>query len=69
MEETRMELNLKEQILLQVERLGVIVSSLESAKQNQGITDRFVDWAENELTKISVNLESAALRAERLEKD
>ena len=53
--------------MLQVERLGVISSSLESARLNQGLTDRFIEWTEGELVKISIGLESASLRAERLE--
>lgn len=61
------ELSLKEQILLQTERLGVISSSLESARLNQGVTDRFIEWVENEMVKISVNLDAAAHRAGRLE--
>ena len=68
MEETnKLELSLKEQILLQVERLGVISNSLESARLNQGVTDRFIEWVEGELLKISVGLEAASHRAERLE--
>ena len=55
--------------MLQVERLGVISSSLESARLNQGLTDRFIEWAEGELIKISVGLETASLRAERLESE
>lgn len=57
------ELDLTEQIDLQIQRLGVITSSLESARLNQGVTEKFIEWTENELTKIMVQLSSASSRA------
>lgn len=57
------ELNLTEQINLQTQRLGVITSSLESARLNQGVTDRFIEWTEDELTKVMIHLSAASLRA------
>lgn len=62
MEEAR-ELNLTEQIDLQAQRLGIITSSLESARMNQGVTDRFIEWTEDELTKVMIHLSAASLRA------
>lgn len=60
-------LDLKDQLLLQVERLGVLQSSLESARLNQGLTDKFVEWMEAQMVRMSVQLEAASLRAGRLE--
>ena len=64
-----LETTLKEQILLQVERLGVLESSLESARLNQGITNKFIEWIEGEMARMAIQLNSAALRADRLEND
>ena len=62
-EKNMQELNLTEQINLQTQRLGVIASSLESARLNQGVTNKFIEWTEDELTKVMIHLSAASIRA------
>lgn len=61
------ETSLRQRVLRQMERVQTIVSALETARLNQGLTDGMVRWAEDELTKVSVSLTAIAVKAEMLE--
>ena len=59
--------SLKDEILFQIERLNKIDTAIESARENQGLTDRFFDWVDRELSKIEVSLMATAISVERLQ--
>ena len=40
---------------------------MESARLNQGVTDKFIEWVEGDLARMAVQLNAAALRAGKLE--
>lgn len=61
--------SLKDEILFQIERLNKIDTAIESARENQGLTDRFFDWVDRELSKVEVSLMATAISVERLEKE
>lgn len=61
--------SLKDEILFQIERLNKIDTAIESARENQGLTDRFFDWVDRELSKVEVSLMAAAIGVERLRND
>lgn len=62
-------ISLKDEILLQVERLSKITTAIESARENQGLTDRYYNWAHGELTKVQVSLMGIALDVERIQSE
>lgn len=59
--------SLKDEILFQIERLNKIDTAIESARENQGLTDRFFDWVDRELSKVEVSLMATAISVERLQ--
>lgn len=59
--------SLKDEILFQIERLNKIDTAIESARENQGLTDRFFDWVNRELSKVEVSLMATAIGVERLQ--
>lgn len=59
--------SLKDEILFQIERLNKIDTAIESARENQGLTDRFFDWVDRELSKVEVSLMATAIGVERLQ--
>lgn len=59
--------SLKDEILFQIERLNKINTAIESARENQGLTDRFFDWVDRELSKVEVSLMATAISVERLQ--
>lgn len=59
--------NLKDEILFQIERLNKIDTAIESARENQGLTDRFFDWVDREMSKVEVSLMATAISVERLQ--
>lgn len=60
-------ISLKDEILFQIERLNKIDTAIESARENQGLTDRFFDWVDRELSKVEVSLMATAIGVERLQ--
>lgn len=59
--------SLKDEMLFQIERLNKIDTAIESARENQGLTDRFFDWIDRELSKVEVSLMATAIGVERLQ--
>ena len=59
--------SLKDEMLFQIERLNKIDTAIESARENQGLTDRFFDWVDRELSKVEVSLMATAISVERLQ--
>lgn len=59
--------SLKDEILFQIERLNKINTAIGSARENQGLTDRFFDWVDRELSKVEVSLMATAIGVERLQ--
>ena len=59
--------SLKDEILFQIERLNKIDTAIESARENQGLTDRFFDWVDRELSKVEVSLMATTISVERLQ--
>lgn len=59
--------SLKDEILFQIGRLNKIDTAIESARENQGLTDRFFDWVDRELSKVEVSLMATAISVERLQ--